>query len=158
MRKSTFYGLATLCGAGSLFFVYVWFFPGRTTCCHPPSVRVDGDFISMSSAIKLYHVNAGRPPTSGQGLEALVAEPTTGPKPRRWSQVMTKVPLDPWETPYRYTHLAPKTTEWCCELRSAGEDREFGTPDDVATELEWGRELPPMPTRAETSADARPSY
>jgi general secretion pathway protein G len=119
----------------------VWFFILR----QPEGAKVarsDGDFAVISNAIKIYIINAGRPPTTAQGLEAFVNEPRTGPKPRRWTQVMKKVPTDPWSTPYRYTLLEPKDRCWCWELRSAGPDGFFGSGDDFVAEDSGGIVVP----------------
>jgi len=157
MRKSTFYGLAAFCGVGSLFFAYVSIFTSRTSC-HPPVSRVEGDFSSIGSALRMYAVNNGQPPTTGQGISALVDKPVAGPKPKRWSRVMDCLPVDPWQTPYRYTHLPPKMLEWRYELRSAGEDRIFGSRDDIIAEDEWGKEVVPQALEAEAGVEPRPSY
>jgi type II secretion system protein G len=154
MKKSTFYGLATFCGLGSLFFALVVWLAFFDTGGSPKSMRVEQDFLWMRSAIKFYEINAGRPPTTAQGLDALLNEPMTGPKPRRWTQVVKKQPLDPWNTPYRFTQLAPKEREWRWELRSAGRDGIFGNSDDLATEEESGDPL----TLQNESVESHPSY
>jgi type II secretion system protein G len=157
MRKSTFYGLTALCGVGSLFFGYVVLTP-RVSCGSHPESRVDGDFSCIGSAIKMYTVNNGRPPSTGQGLEALVNEPKTGPKPKRWSRVMDRVPVDPWQTPYRYQILPPIGPQWRWELRSAGPNRVFGGSDDLTEEFESGVILDPSAAQDEEMAVPRPSY
>jgi general secretion pathway protein G len=116
--------------------------------------RVDQDFLVIDNALKACASHAGRPPVSAQGLEALVNEPTTGPKPRRWTQIMTKLPTDPWGTPYRYVLLGPKEREWRWELCCAGPDRVFGNRDDLASEAEWGDYL----TLQDGGVESRPSY
>jgi len=156
MRRATFYAFATLCGACCLVLVLgAWEISTARICALPKSSRVDGDFCSIASAIRMYSVNNGRPPSTNQGLEALATEPVIGPKPKRWRRVMDRVPVDPWETPYRYTQLLPKTKEWRYEIRSAGEDRVFGSGDDIVDESEWGSEVIP-PTEA--LSEPRPAY
>jgi len=158
MKKSTFYWFVAVFGVVPVHFcMSLWVFTSDVSCSMPKSARVDQDFLAIQSALKTYKINAGRPPTTAQGLESLVNEPTTGPKPRRWSQAMRKLPLDPWETPYRYTLLAPKGTEWRSELRCAGEDRVFGSGDDIAEEEESGDSVNPVSAPAREKADARPS-
>ena len=95
------------------------------------------DNLVISNAIKTYAINAGRPPTTEQGLMALVEEPVTGPKPRRWTQVMKKVPTDPWGRPYGYRIVAEEDRGWRYEIRSAGIDGIMQTGDDHASELGW---------------------
>jgi general secretion pathway protein G len=116
--------------------------------------RVDQDFTAIDRALKAYASHAGQPPSMAQGLEALVNEPRTSPKPKAWVQVMKGVPEDPWGTPYRYLPLGPKEREWRWELRCAGPDRVFGNRDDLTGETECGDYL----TLQDGSADSRPSY
>jgi len=101
------------------------------------NVRVLADFQSASSALKTYQINAGRPPTTEQGLEALVTRPTLEPLPEDWVKIAERVPTDPWRQPYRYRLLseADGVSRW--ELRSAGPDGVMGNEDDVAQEFEW---------------------
>ncbi|MCW1887193.1 type II secretion system protein GspG [Luteolibacter flavescens] len=156
MRKSTFYaftGLGVLAMLLTGFFV--WFASGISS--HPPEARLDGDNSSMVSAILMYCVNNGRPPTSAQGLEALVAMPTTGPKPRRWSKVWDEIPLDPWGTPYGYSLLRSNTPQWRFELRSAGRDRILNTSDDIAYEHKVGYDPDYRKPDEEEPAESRPS-
>ena len=116
--------------------------------------RVEVDFQVIHSALKTYVTNAGQPPTTAQGLDALVNEPRSSPKPKRWVQVMKIFPADPWETPYRYVLVAPKEREWRWELRSAGPDRVFGNRDDLTSEEESGDLL----TLQDGSRESHPSY
>ena len=138
MGKSTFYGLATL------FAVLLWgyaIFLQRPRPYHPPLSRVELDFVSIGSALKGYAVNNGQMPTTEQGLDALVTKPVIEPTPRRWNQMMTRVPVDPWQTPYRYELLSAQEALGRSELRCAGPDKVFGTGDDEAEEFEWERFL-----------------
>ncbi|RYD78525.1 MAG: hypothetical protein EOP84_14160 [Verrucomicrobiaceae bacterium] len=157
MRKPTFYGLATLCGVGSLLFSYEFFFGGRSSS-HPPEAWVKQDFLAVGNAIMTYQISAGRPPTTAQGLDALVNKPTQDPMPKRWVQVMKKLPHDPWLTPYRYRLLSPKGHEWRWELRSAGRDRVFGSSDDLATEYESGGKMESIREEQEVGLDSRSSF
>ena len=155
MRKATFYGLSTLCGVGSLLFGFAIFAP-RVSGCHPPEARLDSDFASLGSAMLMYCVSNGRPPSTEQGIDVLVTEPVIGPKPKRWRQVMERPPLDPWQTPYRFQLLRPTGPRWRWELRSAGPDRAFGSGDDVAREFESG--VIYDQTAAEKEAESALSY
>lgn len=159
MNKSTFYGLAGFCGGGSLLLGFLlWELDSGVSCSMPKSAVVEQDFMSIHAAMKTYYINARRPPTTAQGLDALVNEPTTGPKPKRWTQVMRKVPADPWGVPYRYALLEPKDREWRRELRSAGQDGVFGNGDDLTAEEESGGSVNPEPVEAGEKADLRPSF
>jgi type II secretion system protein G len=99
---------------------------------------VDLDFQGIHSALKTYADHAGQPPATEQGLEALVIEPRTSPKPQRWLQALKMLPADPWGMPYRYAIVDPKEREWRWELRCAGPDRLFSSHDDLTDEQEWG--------------------
>ena len=57
---------------------------------------------SISVALDMFKLNAGAYPTAEQGLKSLVEKPVTDPVPRRWVQIMEKVPKDPWGHEYRY--------------------------------------------------------
>ena len=58
----------------------------------------------IGSALELYRLDNGFYPSSDQGLEALVSEPSGDPRPRSWSPdgYLKKLPEDPWGQPYGY--------------------------------------------------------
>lgn len=60
------------------------------------------DIASLMQALKLYRLDNQRYPTSEQGLQALIAKPTTGPQPLNWKPYLEKLPNDPWGRPYQY--------------------------------------------------------
>ena len=60
------------------------------------------DVNSLMEAMKRYRLDNQRYPTSEQGLQALVAKPTTGPIPPNWKPTLDKLPNDPWGRPYQY--------------------------------------------------------
>lgn len=102
-----------------------------------PNNRCRADLLSLNSALKVYSLNAGRPPTTEQGLEALVARPTLEPLPEDWVQIMSKAPMDPWRQPFRHRELSAERGVFRRELRSAGPDGLTGNEDDLAQEYEW---------------------
>ncbi len=59
---------------------------------------------AITANLKMYEINNRFLPTTEQGLDALVKKPDSEPQPRRWSQLMTEVPKDPWGNPYRYVY------------------------------------------------------
>jgi general secretion pathway protein G len=95
--------------------------------------QVESDFKSFESALAMYKLNAGSFPTTQQGLNALVAKPSSTPVPRRWVQVMSKVPKDPWGTEYGYRFPGKKRAN-DFEMFSKGEDGIEGTPDDLSSQ------------------------
>jgi len=59
----------------------------------------------LSQQLELYKLDNGTYPTSEQGLDALVREPTGEPRPRRYPEggyVTSKDLLDPWQNPFKY--------------------------------------------------------
>jgi general secretion pathway protein G len=60
------------------------------------------DVNNLMQALKLYKLDNQRYPTSEQGLQALVARPSTPPVPPNWKPYVEKLPNDPWGRPYQY--------------------------------------------------------
>jgi general secretion pathway protein G len=82
----------------------------------------------VKDALELYMQDNGRYPTSAQGLEALVAEPSSEPKPRKWMGYMEQLPLDGWGQEFVYE----------CP---GGEDRDYDITSLGADGVEGGEEL-----------------
>lgn len=95
--------------------------------------QVESDFKSFESALAMYKLNAGTFPTSQQGLKALVEKPSSTPVPRRWVQVMSKIPLDPWDSPYLYRFPGKKRANEF-EMVSKGPDGMESTADDLSSQ------------------------
>jgi general secretion pathway protein G len=95
-------------------------------------VRVQGDIQGITTQLKLYESMNGFYPTTDQGLQALVVQPETDPKPSRWLQLFDKIPKDPWQTDYIYRRPGLKNPNGF-DLFSAGPDRKADTADD-----DWG--------------------
>jgi len=53
--------------------------------------------------------------------------------PRRWVQVMSKIPLDPWDSPYNYRFPGRKRVNEF-EILSKGPDGMENTPDDLSSQ------------------------
>ncbi|MDQ2092208.1 type II secretion system major pseudopilin GspG [Marimonas arenosa] len=66
------------------------------------AARAQSDIASIAQAVNLYRLDNFRYPTTEQGLQALVSQPTTAPVPENWSQYLDRVPVDPWGKPYQY--------------------------------------------------------
>jgi len=92
--------------------------------------RVRADFQGISMQLKLYESMNGFYPTSEQGLQALVVQPDTDPRPTRWYQLYKEVPKDPWQTDYIYVCPGVRNPNGY-DLYSAGPDRKPGTGDDI---------------------------
>jgi|ERR1044071_4929145 general secretion pathway protein G len=94
--------------------------------------RVAADVQSISTQLKLYESMNGFYPSTDQGLEALVVQPSSEPQPQRWYQLFKELPKDPWNNQYIYRNPGQKNPSGY-DLFSAGPDRKPDTPDD-----DWG--------------------
>lgn len=97
--------------------------------------QVESDFKSFESALSMYKLNAGSFPTTQQGLKALKEKPSSTPVPRRWVQVMSKLPPDPWGAEYGYRFPGKKRASEF-EMFSKGPDGQEGTQDDLSSQDE----------------------
>ena len=96
-------------------------------------VAVKSDIQAITSQLRLYESMNGFLPTTEQGLQALVTQPSGEPKPNRWYQLFKEIPKDPWGNNYIY--LAPgRKNPTGYDLYSAGPDRKADTADD-----DWGQ-------------------
>jgi general secretion pathway protein G len=62
------------------------------------------DVANIMNALKIYKLDNGRYPSTDQGLQALVARPTSGTVPSNWKNYLDKLPDDPWKKPYQYAN------------------------------------------------------
>ena len=93
----------------------------------------DGKLQKLAQQLELYKLDNGRYPTSGQGLIALVAIPSTDPLPRHYPKagyVRQADLLDPWGTEYEYEQPGPHNT-YNYDLFSLGPDGQPGG-DDIS--------------------------
>ena len=115
---------------------------------HAKHLRVKADFKAISSALLMYRINAGRFPTTEQGLDALINKPVKGPVPRQWVRMISKLPVDPWGFPYGYL-VRKKGDKEQHLLISKGADRSSAD-DDIEHVIE-----PPAGEEAEAKDKAR---
>jgi general secretion pathway protein G len=66
------------------------------------------DVNQITQALKLYRLDNQQYPTTEQGLQALVAQPTAAPVPTAWRAYLDKLPNDPWGQPYQYLNPGVK--------------------------------------------------
>lgn len=97
---------------------------------------VAGDLQKINTALIAYQASAGRPPTTDQGLESLVAKPSKPPVPDKWYAYMEELPKDPWKQVYHYRTPATKSKKQY-DIWSIGPDGVDGTPDDIGN---WKKE------------------
>ncbi|MBC7719830.1 MAG: type II secretion system major pseudopilin GspG [Chitinophagaceae bacterium] len=81
------------------------------------------DVNNLMQALKLYKLDNQRSPTAAQGLQALVAKPTSGPIPPNWKPYLEKLPNDPWGRPYQYLNPGVKGE---IDVMSLGADGQAG--------------------------------
>ncbi len=67
-------------------------------------VRVQQDIRALGAALDLYRLDNFTYPTTDQGLEALITQPTDLASGSKWKAggYLGRLPKDPWGTPYRY--------------------------------------------------------
>ena len=93
----------------------------------------------LSQQLELYKLDNGTYPTSEQGLDALVHEPTTEPRPRRYPDggyVSSKDLLDPWQMPFKYERPG-KNNARSFDLYSFGADGQPGGEGENAEIGNW---------------------
>lgn len=58
----------------------------------------------IGNALEYYRLDNGFYPSSDQGLEALVSQPSGFPEPKNWNEegYLGNMPEDPWGEPYLY--------------------------------------------------------
>jgi len=71
--------------------------------------RVESDIKNVMTQIKVYEARNLQPPTTEQGLKALVELPAVEPVPGKWTQLMEEVPKDPWNKELRYVYPAKRS-------------------------------------------------
>ena len=92
--------------------------------------RVNADVKTIKTQLMVYEATNGFPPTTEQGLKALIAKPESSPKPRSWQKLMEQVPIDPYGMEYHYVQPGVHNAG-SYDLFSSGKDRIVGTPDDM---------------------------
>ncbi len=104
---------------------------------HPGQARVAAaaaQVQNLKNAVKLYYAEQHNYPTQAQGLDALVAKPTTDPIPANYPQdgyLDTLVlPRDPWG--HEFVYLIPGRHGESFEIISYGADGEPGGEGDNA--------------------------
>lgn len=103
---------------------------GSPSHINPPATQIE----QFKSAVQLYTVDNGHPPTAAQGLDALIHEPVTEPRPRHWKKYLAdldQIPKDPWGQSYVYRVPGPNGEE--CSITSYGPDGKEGGGDDLSS-------------------------
>jgi general secretion pathway protein G len=66
--------------------------------------RAQADVKNLETALSMYKLDNANFPSTSQGLQALVQKPAGTPEARNWKPggYISKLPDDPWGTPYQY--------------------------------------------------------
>jgi general secretion pathway protein G len=93
-------------------------------------LKAQQDIRTLENALRMYKLDNLFYPTSDQGLEALVKEPTTEPEPKKWAKegYIDRLADDPWGSPYLY--LQPGL-HGSFDISSLGPDGLPDTEDDL---------------------------
>ncbi len=94
---------------------------------------------NIEGGLALYKLDNGIYPSTDQGLDALVQQPTIGEIPTHWRAggYLPKVPLDPWS--HKYVYFSPGT-HGDYDLLSYGADGESGGEGKNADIENWSLE------------------
>ena len=94
------------------------------------------DIASPMQGLKLYRLDNQRYPTTEQGLQALVAKPTTAPIPLNWKPggYIERLPKDPWGNLYQYLNPGVRGE---IDVFSFGADGQPGGEDKNADIGSW---------------------
>jgi len=103
---------------------------GRSEQARKNVAQADVD-LNIATALKLYELDNGAFPSTGEGLNALLSAPGTAPN---WNgPYLEKTPLDPWGKPYQYRSPGTHRT-YDFDIFSLGRDG-IESSDDV---VNWG--------------------
>lgn len=94
-------------------------------------MATETQMLSFQQALLAYTRDYGRPPTTKQGLAALVVPPIP-PQPRPWHRYVDapEIPKDPWGNDYHYASPGRRGERWI--LRNFGKDGVPGGKGDAA--------------------------
>ena len=85
---------------------------------------------SLKQCIEGFQLHVRSYPSTGQGLDSLIIQPSDLRNPDNWKGPYldrNEVPLDPWDSPYQYRLIDPDNYE----IWSLGPDGADGSEDDI---------------------------
>ena len=112
---------------------------GRLRQAKPQKAMIDLKQIGL--ALDMYAADNGEYPTTEQGLQALIRQPTSPPEPMNWNGPYVDPTnfLDPWGIQYLY--VSPSINEgYDYDLYSYGSDGQEGGVDEEADITSWLQE------------------
>jgi len=105
---------------------------------HAKRARTLLDIATLETALDLYTADNGNSPTTQQGLEALIAKPSSPPVPRNWNGPYLKnrkaVPRDGWNTEFIY-RCPGQMSPHGYDIISYGEDKQPGGTDEFTQDI-----------------------
>jgi len=98
--------------------------------------KARADIATLEQAIEQYQIDNLRPPTSQQGLQALVSQPSGLARPERYRPggYIRRLPQDPWGNDYQY---AQPGRQGPFDVFSLGADGQPGGEGDDADIGNW---------------------
>jgi len=101
--------------------------------------KAQQDIRVLEGALNLYKLDNHFYPSTEQGLDALVQQPSGDPEPRNWKQggYIDRLPVDPWGNPYQYLNPGAHGT---IDIYSLGADGQLGGNDVAADIGNWNLE------------------
>ena len=91
------------------------------------------DVANLMQALKLYKLDNQRYPSAEQGLQALIAKPSTNPVPHNWRPYLEKLPNDPWGRAYQYLNPGIKGEVDVMSLGADGQSGGEGKDADIGS-------------------------
>jgi len=105
---------------GALAMMVVPRLSGRSEQAKVAIARTDIE-ATLATALKLYELDNGNFPTTGQGLDALMHQPTGYPAAKNWNgPYVERRPVDPWGNSYVYQSPGSHRSDY--DLSSQGKD------------------------------------
>ena len=88
----------------------------------------------ISTSLDLYRLDNNHYPSTQQGLEALVEEPSGSPEPQNWNPdgYMNSVPEDPWGNEYQYVSPGSEGPYDLYSLGADGSEGGDGINEDIS--------------------------
>jgi len=99
-------------------------------------VKAKQDIRAMEGALELYRLDNFNYPSTDQGLEALVSEPSGSPEAKNWKSggYLKRLPSDPWGNDYQYLSPGVNGT---VDIFTYGADGEEGGEEGGADIGNW---------------------
>jgi general secretion pathway protein G len=94
------------------------------------------DIVALENALDMYKLDNSVYPTTDQGLDALVSEPSISPEPRNYKNggYIRRLPTDPWGNAYQYISPGDKGA---VDIFTLGADGQEGGEDAAADIGNW---------------------